>query len=59
METNAFKDLGLKEMNNIELKDTNGGKIGWLILGALASELLFEGAAKCWADFKEGFYSVQ
>ena len=52
--------FGVQEMNAEEMRETDGGGGFWIgvIVGGLASELLFEGPSKCWADFIKGFNSV-
>lgn len=54
---------GVQEMNAKEMKETDGG--GWFgilagaVIIALTLEVMFEGSAKCWADFQAGYQSTQ
>ena len=55
-----MEDLDVQILDTPEERLISGG-LHWipaLILGGLASELLFDGPGKCWEDFKKGFRSV-
>ena len=54
-----LENFGVQEMNDTELSKTNGGGLlgllGKLVVGALVSELIFDGIAQCRQDFLDGF----
>ncbi|MBW6536271.1 MAG: class IIb bacteriocin, lactobin A/cerein 7B family [Mariniphaga sp.] len=62
-----FKMPGVIELGKEELQEVEGGGIlaavagfvGAALLGAATVEVLIEGSAQCWEDFKEGYRSTQ
>jgi lactobin A/cerein 7B family class IIb bacteriocin len=62
-----LKMSGVMELGKEELQEVEGGGIlaavagfvGAALLGAATVELLVDGSAQCWEDFKEGYRSTQ
>jgi lactobin A/cerein 7B family class IIb bacteriocin len=62
-----LKMSGVMELGKEELQEVEGGGtlaavagfVGAALLGAATVELLVDGSAQCWEDFKEGYRSTQ
>ncbi|GEM_PF-1533818 len=58
---------GVQEVDEVQLETIDGGSIaiavavfiGSALLGAATVEVITEGSAQCWEDFKEGYNSTQ
>lgn len=57
------KDYGVQEMDTNEMKKIDGGSFwavfGGIVFAGLVYEVLTEGSAQCWADFKAGYNEVR